>query len=80
MSFRELLQTILSQIRHLDLTKSVSYDSSRPIAYGGYGDLFEGTYNVNGRRGVKVAVKRIRIFLQQNPDIDKVGWQLLHLE
>ena len=63
------LTTLLRQIKHLDLSERVNV--GRPMASGGYADVYEGTFVVQGREQLlKVAIKRFRVFMHEDAGKD----------
>ena len=52
-------------------------DKSTFLSSGGYGDIRVGECDVGRRGRVKVAVKFIRLYLQQRPEVAKVSRDLI---
>ena len=74
----DVLNTILSDVRHLNLTGHVYLDDTVMTAHGGYCDVFVGRYfesktNQITFKALKVAIKRLRVHLQSERDFAKVG-------
>lgn len=63
------LNTLLRDLKHLDLSKHVVV--GRPRASGGYADVYEGIFIVQGtNESVKVAIKRFRVFIHEDAGKD----------
>ncbi|EJD07094.1 kinase-like protein [Fomitiporia mediterranea MF3/22] len=63
---------LLIDLRYLDLTGSVEYDSQCPIAQGGFGDIYKGRCRRKDDtecRHCRVAIKRLRIYLDGGRDV-----------
>ena len=72
-SYGGILRSTLAKIKHLDLTERVFFDdNTKLLSGGGYGDIRVGACDVVGRGRVRVAVKSIRLYLQQMPEMTKV--------
>lgn len=64
---------MLAELKHFDLTGQVVFDHDSPFLAGrAFGDIRIGACLVAGQGKVKVAIKCLRIFLQDSPDILKV--------
>jgi hypothetical protein len=77
----ESLKTLLRQIKHLNLSDRVKV--GKPMASGGYADVYEGTFIVVGPQcgpqPMKVAIKRFRVFMHEEAgkDLAKVSTHYL---
>ncbi|KAH8107459.1 kinase-like domain-containing protein, partial [Phellopilus nigrolimitatus] len=76
---REILDSILAKVSHLDLTDGVEPTNPVMTACGGYCDLFEGRWMRNGSCKSKVAVKRIRIHLQHDTELTSYLAREIHV-
>lgn len=63
------LREILSDLGHLDLTGKIIPDDRGQRAVGGYCDIFSGTLTANG---TKIAIRRIRVFLEDDLSFARV--------
>ncbi|KAL5493029.1 hypothetical protein ACEPAI_4477 [Sanghuangporus weigelae] len=61
-----IIPSILSELRHLDLTGHVEFAESKVVPGGGYGDICTARCNLKDRARVKVAVKRLRFYLKED--------------
>ncbi|EJD00914.1 kinase-like protein [Fomitiporia mediterranea MF3/22] len=66
----ETLQTvipeILRELKHLDLTGQVAFHEGKVIGCGAYGDISSAACNLASRGTIKVAVKRLRFYMQED--------------
>ena len=53
-------KAILSRIKHLDVTASLTDKSQETVAHGGYSEVFTGRLRRVGNGEVNVAIKRLR--------------------
>ncbi|EJD05053.1 kinase-like protein [Fomitiporia mediterranea MF3/22] len=71
-SHRNEVDLLLSKLKHLNITKSIYYDSTCPIAQGGFGDIFKGCYKREDGAELCVAIKRLRVYLDGGRDVTKI--------
>ncbi len=67
----ELLARVLSKRKHLDLANKVVVDSAGTLGVGGFADVDQGLF-IDGGEKIKVAVKRIRIYIEGDEKSAKV--------
>lgn len=68
----DILDSVLADIRHLDLTERTEIERSGLQASGGYCDVFFGRSHVPQRGPLKVAIKRLRCPIRSEDDYAKV--------
>ena len=66
-----ILRTILSRLKHLDLTGKIHSMSSTMNSPGGYADVFTGFAKL-GLYEIKVAIKRLRVHILDDFRLAKV--------
>lgn len=67
-----MLSSQLQRLEHLDLSDKLSLaDPVVPRAVGGFGDIYSAKVWIDGKK-VPVALKRIRIYVQEDKDFAKV--------
>ena len=57
-------ETILSELKHLDLTGCITAISPEAAGQGAYSEVFKGRAHVSGRDNVAVAIKRLRFHVK----------------
>ncbi|KAL5512468.1 hypothetical protein ACEPAG_3121 [Sanghuangporus baumii] len=57
---------ILSELTHLDLSRSVIFNEKKVVAGGSYGDICTGSCRILKRGRIKVAIKRLRFWCKDD--------------
>ena len=72
--FQDGVDQILADLTHLDLSGSVEYEMPKwPVARGGYGDVFTGSYRRSDGSETKVAIKHLLVYLDGSRDTTRVS-------
>lgn len=66
---------MIASLRHLDLSGHILSDSPVLTAHGGYCDVFIGRWMKQGVCIYKVAIKRLRVYVQRDRDFARVRSQ-----
>lgn len=77
-NFKDELNNI-TDLRHLDLSGRVLYDSPILKAHGGYCDVFTGRLMNEGVCSYNVAIKRVRVHVQRDKDFARVSSTLCYI-
>lgn len=67
---------ILTELLHLSLAGNVTFEESKVVSGGAYGDISKGSCTIGRRGRVQVAIKRLRFYMKE--DIKLVS-SMLHL-
>ena len=63
---RSVRPDILARLKHLDVSKRLSFDPNRVASCGSYSDVLRGDCEIAVQGHVKVGVKRMRFHLQED--------------
>ncbi|EJD05058.1 uncharacterized protein FOMMEDRAFT_154228 [Fomitiporia mediterranea MF3/22] len=63
---------ILADLQYLNMTGLVQYDSQRPVAQGGYGNIYRGHYLLPDSTLYPVTIKCLRVYMDGGRDVVRV--------
>lgn len=64
--FSTVSRSILNELTHLDLSGQVEFKGTKVVSIGAYGDICKGTLETQGRGRRNIAIKRVRVCLQED--------------
>ncbi|KAL5525161.1 hypothetical protein ACEPAF_9030 [Sanghuangporus sanghuang] len=75
------IERVLADLKHLDLSGLVEYETPKwPMARGGYGDVFRGSYKRPDGSQTKVAIKCLMRYLDGSRDTARLSDSQLQVE
>ena len=74
-SWQEELKVMMPNLRHLDLSGQVFFDSPALQAHGGYCDVFVGGLIRQGLLVCRIAIKRLRVHILSDRNFEKVRYR-----
>lgn len=57
---------ILAELLHLSLADRVTFEESKVVSGGAYGDISQGSCIIGRRGRVQVAIKRLRFYMRED--------------